>query len=148
MEFLSHPIQLTIKLTMVTIHHHPTYYFPQGICIALHTPNVAAVIHFRLQNLCSPLLEFIQAYFRTLWCTLYEWRGALWGLWTPFTALFNALEAETHGKKCCSNESNLRWWRTFSRLMFWNKCFKATVWIICKVNLWIYGQLVELKAFP
>lgn len=32
--------------------------------------------------------------------------------------------------------------------MSWNKCFKATVWTICEVNQWIYGQLLNLKAFP
>lgn len=147
MEFLSHPIQLTIKLTVVTIYHQPTYYFPQGFCIALHTPNFATVIHFRLQNLCSPLLEFIQTYFRMLWCTLYEWRGALWGGVNIVYYCARCARSTVPWKKSGSNKSNLQWWRTLPRLMFWNKRFKATVWTICEVNLWIYGQLLKLKAF-
>lgn len=68
---------------------------------------------------------------------LYERRGSLWG--GVGIVYYCARCARVPWKRSSNNESNLQWWRTLSRLMFWNKCFKATMWTICGVYLWIYG---------
>lgn len=148
-KFLSHAIHLTIKLTMVTIYYHPIYYFPTRVLHScaysgLFTPQYISgswiyVLH------CLSLYKHISGCYGA---PLYERRGALWGGVSIVYHCAWCARSRVPWKRSGSNKSNLRWWRTLSRLMFWNKRFKAMVWTICEVNLGIYGQLLKLKAFP
>ncbi len=141
MEFLSNPIWLTIKLTTVPIYHHPFYYFPQGFCIAVHTHISGSRIYVLH---CLSLYKHISGCYGA---QLYERRGALWGRVSIVYNCAWCAWSRVPWKRSGSNKSNFQWWRTLSRLMFWNKWFKATVWTICEVYLWIYGQSLKLKAF-